>query len=256
MTAQGMPFVHNEFKNLVGKRIDRVDMSEGPGGTYNLQFRTTSGYYLYVSTYWPIQVSENFKKMIEGSVVEDVYHVEGTNRIDLKTTSIASLLNVDFKSGTEHRIKVDWVNPVCSAPRAFSHFDKDIQGIAEALIGHSIIKDSRGDDQIFLQTSDASGNHGTVIIRDVEHPNEEIVKNTWTQYHKVFQKGVMIHDVSIISQSAWTTGGFGYPKSVNGVAVVEAVDKNNEPVAEFRLACVSNGTDDFERLNLVVMRAN
>ena len=43
---------------------------------------------------------------------------------------------------------------------------------------------------------------------------------------------------------------------MNGVAVVEAVDKNNEPVAEFRLACISNGTDDFERLNLVVMRAN
>ena len=137
-----------------------------------------------------------------------------------------------------------------------SHFDKDIRGIAEALIGHSIIKDSRGDDQICLQTSDSSGNHGTVIIRDVEYPNEEIVKNTWTQYHKVFQEGVMIHDVSIISQSAWTTGGFGYQKSVNGVAVVEAVDKSNEPVAEFRLASISNGTDDFERLNLIVMRAN
>ena len=66
----------------------------------------------------------------------------------------------------------------------------------------------------------------------------------------------MIHDVSIISQSSWTTGGLGFPKSVNGVAVVEAVDKNNEPVAEFRLACISNGTDDFERLNLVVTRAN
>ena len=66
----------------------------------------------------------------------------------------------------------------------------------------------------------------------------------------------MIHDVSIISQSSWTTGGFGFPKSVNGVAVIEAVDINNEPVAEIRLACVSGGTDDFERLNLVVMRAD
>ena len=192
MTTQGMPFVHNEFKKLVGKRIDRVDMSEGPGGTYNLQFRTKSGYYLYVSTYWPIQ---------------DVYWVEGTSRIDLKTTSIASLLSVEFKAGTEYRIKVDWVDPVCSAPRMFSHFNKDIQGIAEALIGRSIVEDSQGDDRICLQTSDASGNHGTVIIRDVEHPNEEIVENTWTQYHKVFREGVMIHDVSIISQSSWTTGG-------------------------------------------------
>jgi len=67
---------------------------------------------------------------------------------------------------------------------------------------------------------------------------------------------VMIHDVSIISQSSWTTRWFDYLKSVNGVAVVEAVDENNGPVAEFRLACISNGTDDFERLNLIVMRAN
>lgn len=256
MKSQGMPFVCSKFKNLVGKRIDRFDMSEGPGGTYNLQFRTTSGYYLYVSTYWPIQVSENFKKMTESSVVEDVYRVEGTSRIDLKTTSIASLLNVDFKAGTEYRIKVDWVDPVCSAPRMFSHYDNDIQDIAEALIGHSIVKDSRGDDRICLQTSDAFENHGTVFIRDVENPNEKIVKNTWIQYHKVFQESVMIHDVSIISQSSWTTGGFGFPKSVNGVAVIEAVDINNEPVAEIRLACVSGGTDDFERLNLVVMRAD
>ena len=194
--------------------------------------------------------------MVEGGVVEDVYHVEGTSRIDLKTTSVASLVNVEFNAGTEYRIKIDWVDPVCPAPRMFSHYDKDIQGIAEALIGYSIINDTQNDDQICLQTSDTFGSHGTVIIKDIEHPNEEIVKNTWTQYHKVFQKGVMIHDVSIINQSAWTTGGFGYPKSVNGVAVVEAVDKNNEPVAEFRLACISNGTDDSERLNLIVMRAN
>lgn len=235
--------VYDEARLLVGRRVQSVTLTQEHGNDL-LRIKTPVGSYLKISAKG-ITLTKHFSDLLEGHVVEEVYWNRLMRRLSLRQSEGRILLHVEFQD--ENSVAAEWVCATYSAPRMFSHYDSDVSSIAKALIGASVDKVDRDDeDKISIHFVDSSGENGILTINDANDGHEPV---TWVRYHKLYQERIIIHDVSIAQQSSWVSS----TGENQGTSILEAVDDCGDPVMDIYLATTAEGK---ERMPLIVMQAN
>ena len=235
--------VYDEAKCLVGRRVQSVSLSHEHGSDL-LVIKTPVGSYLKISAKG-ITLTKHFSDLLEGHVVEEVYWNRLMRRLSLRQSEGRILLHVEFQD--ENSVAAEWVCATYSAPRMFSHYDSDVSSIAKALIGASVDKVDRDDeDKISIHFVDSSGENGVMTIKDANNGHEPV---TWVRYHKLYQERIIIHDVSIAQQGSWVSS----TGKNQGTSILEAVDDCGDPVLGIYLATTAEGKN---RMPLIVMQAN